>query len=99
IIIWGPPKCGKSFWVFDLVMHVALSWNYRGRRISQGTVCYIACEGERGLEARTEAFRHHFLSESTEDVPFCLMATRLDLVADQAQLIADISAQLGARRP
>ena len=24
-VIWGPPKCGKSFWTFDLVMHVALS--------------------------------------------------------------------------
>ena len=23
-IVWGPPKCGKSFWVFDLVMHIAL---------------------------------------------------------------------------
>ena len=24
-LVWGPPKCGKSFWVFDLVMHVALN--------------------------------------------------------------------------
>jgi hypothetical protein len=23
-VVWGPPKCGKSFWVFDLLMHVAL---------------------------------------------------------------------------
>ena len=22
--IWGPPKCGKSFWFFDLMLHVAL---------------------------------------------------------------------------
>jgi len=23
-VFWGPPKCGKSFLVFDLMMHVAL---------------------------------------------------------------------------
>ncbi len=25
-VVWGPPKCGKSFFVFDLMMHVALGW-------------------------------------------------------------------------
>src|SRR5262245_20318678 len=23
VLIWGPPKCGKSFWLLDLVMHIA----------------------------------------------------------------------------
>jgi hypothetical protein len=30
VVAWGPPKCGKTFWVLDLVMHVALGWEYRG---------------------------------------------------------------------
>src|SRR4051812_14047568 len=47
-VVWGPPKCGKSFWVFDLMLHLALEWEYRGRRVQPGTVCYVACEGERG---------------------------------------------------
>ena len=21
VVVWGPPKCGKSFWAFDLAMH------------------------------------------------------------------------------
>ena len=25
-VIWGEPKCGKSFWTFDALMHVALDW-------------------------------------------------------------------------
>ena len=29
-VVWGPPKCGKSFWTFDLTMHVALGRPYRG---------------------------------------------------------------------
>ncbi len=35
VVIWGPPKCGKSFWTFDLVMHPALGWGYRGRKVKQ----------------------------------------------------------------
>src|SRR5689334_3853867 len=32
-VAWGPPKCGKSFWIFDLSMHVALGQHYRDRRV------------------------------------------------------------------
>jgi AAA domain len=67
VIVWGPPKCGKTFWVFDLSMHIALDWKYRGRRIKAGTVVYIACEGEHGLSARAEAFRQAKMAEGDAD--------------------------------
>src|SRR5262245_22024997 len=57
IVIWGPPKCGKSFWTFDAVMHIALGWPYRGRRVQKGAVVYLALEGGEGFRARLEAFR------------------------------------------
>ena len=28
-VVWGPPKCGKSFWTFDLTMNVARGIPYR----------------------------------------------------------------------
>jgi hypothetical protein len=31
IVVWGPPKCGKTFWVFDLMMHVAPGYIAAGR--------------------------------------------------------------------
>lgn len=34
-VIWGPPKCGKSFWVFDLAMHVALGCSIAGEECSR----------------------------------------------------------------
>src|SRR5437773_12522544 len=68
-VVWGPPKCGKSFWTFDLAAHVALGWEYRGRRIHPGIVVYVACEGERGLGARTEAFRVRHLAEDDASDP------------------------------
>jgi hypothetical protein len=37
VVCWGPPKCGKSFWIFDLVMHVARGCEYRGKTVEQGT--------------------------------------------------------------
>jgi RecA-family ATPase len=92
-VVWGPPKCGKTFWAFDVMMHVALGWEYRNCRVEQGTVVYIACEGERGLAARKEAFRQTHLTEN-DDPPFYLLTTRLDLAAQIDALIFEITAQL-----
>jgi hypothetical protein len=93
-VVWGAPKCGKTFWVFDLAMHIALGREYRGRRVAQGPVIYIACEGERGLSARTEAFRRTKLTPA-DVANFFLLPTRLDLVAEAGLLIGDIQAQVG----
>ena len=62
-VVWGPPKCGKSFWTFDLMMHVALGREYRGRRVQQGPVVYCAFEGADGFRGSSEAFRQARLSE------------------------------------
>jgi AAA domain len=94
VVIWGPPKCGKSFWIFDLTMHVALGWEYRGRRVQASSVVYIACEGEAGLAARKEAFQQAKIAEDSVDPPFYLLTTRLNLVGEIDELIADIDAQL-----
>ena len=93
-IIWGPPKCGKSFWIFDVAMHVALGWDYRGHRVHQGAVVYAAFEGQAGIEARAEAFRQSFLAEDHSAVPFYLEPVTLDLVRDHRALIAAIKATL-----
>ena len=95
-VIWGPPKCGKSFWVFDLGMHIALGRDYRGHRVQQATVVYVALEGKQGFPARKEAFRRH---HGIESAPFYLLSTSLDLVAKSSELIASIKAQLGTDLP
>ena len=99
VVAWGPPKCGKSFWAFDLGMHVALGWKYRGRRVQQGAVVYGAFEGQGGLEARVEAFRQHMLGDFDGDVPFYLEPMTLKLVRDHRALIAAIKRQLGEQKP
>jgi hypothetical protein len=89
-VVWGPPKCGKSFLVFDMVMHVALGWKYRGRKVRQGSVVYCALEGCAPFKNRIEAFRQSRLAKHTKPVPFHLMASPMTLVADHPALIESI---------
>src|SRR5262249_60450326 len=65
VVAWGPPKCGKSFWTFDLTLHIALGREYRGRRVQQGPTVYCAFEGGGGYNARAEAFRKRYRPEDT----------------------------------
>jgi hypothetical protein len=58
-VVWGPPKCGKSFLVFNLVMHVAPGWPCRGRRVKKGNGVYCALEGGAAFKNRIEGRRTH----------------------------------------
>jgi hypothetical protein len=105
VTVWGPAKGGKSFWVFDLVMHVALGWPYRGLRVEQGPVVYCAFEGADGFNERAEAFRrtHPRIKEHTDtwlDGPwFHLLACNAKLVRDHKALIVSIRGQSNGRPP
>jgi hypothetical protein len=98
-VVWGPPKCGKSFWTFDLVMHSALARAYRGRRVMPGVVVYCAFEGAEGFKARATAFRQQHDMEASAEVPFFLVPLRMDLVKEHRGLIASIEDQIGGNAP
>jgi hypothetical protein len=95
-LIWGPRKCGKSFWAMDLALHVALGWNYRGRKVQQAPIVYLALEGHGGYPRRIEAFRQH---HKVKTAPFYLLRATVNLAAKADQLIKDIEAQLGEEKP
>jgi RecA-family ATPase len=59
-VVWGAKKSGKSFWTFDLIMHVVTGRPYRGRKVRQGSVVYIALEGSSGFDNRVEAWRQRY---------------------------------------
>jgi len=99
VVIYGAPKCGKTFWVLDLMMHVALGWPYRRRHVQQGPVVYCLFEGLAGFSARAEAFRRVHLSEDSEAVPFYLMPTKLALVKQHRALIDSIRQQCPDQTP
>jgi hypothetical protein len=93
VIVWGAPKCGKSFWTFDLMMHVALNRMYRGHYVMHGPIVYCAFEGAAGFKDRAEAFRQHHKLDPEIDVPFFLLPSHAKLVRDHKALINSIRAQ------
>lgn len=73
-VVWGPPKCGKTFWAINLAMHVASGVSYRGRRVRQGPVIYCSLEGNHEFAARSHAAAAHL---SLSDPDFFLYRDRL----------------------
>jgi hypothetical protein len=99
-VVWGPPKCGKTFFVSDLALHIALGWEYRGRRVKQGRVVYLVLEGSRGFKARIAAFKIKYMETySGPPVPFYVIDVPVKLAADHRHLIDAIKAQLGDDLP
>ena len=98
-VVYGPPKEGKTFFVFDSVMHVALGQPYRDRRVMQGAIVYCLFEGQRNFAARKEAFRLKHLKDYSEKVPFYLVPIKLQLVQDHPKLIEAIRLQVGGAAP
>ena len=98
-VAWGPPKCGKSFSIFDLVLHVGLGWEYRGRRTQQGAAVYCYFEGQSGIEARVEAFRQKHLSNHRGDIPFYVEPVNINLVREHGELTKAIKTTLGDTKP
>ena len=74
----GTTKVRQELLRLRPLMHVALGWQYRERRVQQGPVVYCAFEGAAGFHKRAEAFRRKH--EVPPNVPFYLMPTRADLV-------------------
>jgi len=96
VLTYGAPKCGKSFWTFDLAMHVARGVNYRAKRVRGGPVVYLAAEGGHGFTKRVEAYRRE---HDCDHADFYLCIVRPDLAADAPAIIADVRTQLGDKTP
>ena len=90
-VIWGPPKCYKSFW--ESTSPCTSPWivNIATARSNKSAVVYIGLEGRQGLPARIEAFKKHY---GVDRAPFHLITAPLNLKKQVDVLIADIKAQL-----
>ena len=93
--IWGKPKCFKSFVTLDMMLHVAMGWEYHDRSVRQGAVVYCAFEGAHGYKKRVEALRRHYKIAEDTHVPLYIMPGQANLIKDHVRLIADLKAHLG----
>jgi AAA domain len=97
--VWGKAKCFKSFWTLDLMLHVAMGWEYRDRLVRQGAVVYCAFEGGHGYKKRIEALRRHYAIVEGIPVPLYVMAGQANLVREHATLVRDITEQMAGEVP
>ncbi len=58
-VIYGESGSGKSFFALDLAAAVARGIEWRGCRVRQGQVIYVAAEGSGGFRKRLKAYRKH----------------------------------------
>lgn len=58
-VLFGPSGSGKSFAALQLAAAIARGCEWRGRRVKQGRVVYIAAEGAGGFRNRCLAFCQH----------------------------------------
>lgn len=101
-IVYGAPGTGKTFFVLDAALHVALGRRWMGRDVKAGGVLYCCLEGIFGFRNRVSAFREHYgLQDST--MPFASISSPLNLrgSADDArrliQAIKDAEQQTGQK--
>ncbi|UUL83446.1 AAA family ATPase [Sphingomonas qomolangmaensis] len=85
-LFYGHPGSGKTFFVLDGALHIALGWDWLGRKVRQGLVIYVGAEGVSGLRNRIVAFRRHHEVEG--DIPFSLIPCPIDLQAPDADVKA-----------
>jgi len=57
-VIFGEPGSGKSFFASDLGLAIAQGGDWRGRKVKQGSVVYVAAEGAGGFSKRLKAYAH-----------------------------------------
>lgn len=55
-VVYGASGSGKSFAVLDMGMAIARGCEWRGKRVRQGRVAYIAAEGADGFRKRLAAY-------------------------------------------
>jgi hypothetical protein len=97
-VTYGPSNCGKTFFMADLALHVALGLEWRGREVERAGVIYCAMEGAHGIQNRVAAFALT-CGLAGQEIPFAIIPVSLNLLdanADTSRLI-DAIAEAAAR--
>jgi hypothetical protein len=94
VVVWGTPKCYKSFITLDMMFHVAKGWEYHDRAVQQGLVVYCAFEGGHGYMKRIEAQRRHYAISHDEDVPMPVLSGMANLINDHKLMVSEFLHQM-----
>lgn len=96
-VVYGASGSGKSFAVLDMGFAIARGEPWRGKRVKQGRVAYIAAEGAEGFRKRLAAYAiHHSVDLATVPMSVLDGAPNLMELKDAKDLAAGVMASGGA---
>lgn len=72
-LIYGPSGSGKSFFTADLAQHIAIGASWRGRRVQQRMVVYVASEAGASILKRFVAWRDNRMGDAGESIPLAIL--------------------------
>jgi hypothetical protein len=101
-MVWGKPKCLKSFFMLDVCFHIARGMTYHDRAVKRGGVVYCAFEGGYGYKKRVTALRllHGIDGEPKGSTPLKIVPSSApNLVKDHTQLVREVREQIGDMAP
>jgi hypothetical protein len=76
-VVYGASGSGKTFFVLNLALHIALGRSWNERNVMQGLVIYVAAEGGWGIKKRIKAFKDY---HKVNDGPFVLVPCPINLL-------------------
>jgi KaiC/GvpD/RAD55 family RecA-like ATPase len=90
-VVYGKSGTGKTFAVQDIALHIAFGLAWRGRRVNQCTVVYIAAEGGDSALNRVAAFKKAYPDQcEASGVPFVTIPAPVNLLDPDADVSAII---------
>lgn len=96
-VVYGASGSGKSFLVLDMGMAIARGVEWRGRKVKQGRVAYIAAEGADGFRKRLAAYAmRHNVDLATVPMTVLNAAPNLMEKQDAVDIVKGIRASGGA---
>lgn len=96
-VVYGASGSGKSFAVLDMCFAIARGQEWRGKRVKQGRVAYIAAEGAEGFRKRLAAYaQHHGVDLSSVPMTVLNAAPNLMELKDAKDLAAGVRVSGGA---
>jgi hypothetical protein len=96
IVIYGASTAGKSFVALDMACALARGVEWRGRKVRQTNVVYVAAEGAGGFKKRVQAYaEHHQVPLQDLAAPLGVLASAPNLLekADCSDLVQAIKAR------
>ena len=76
-MVFGPSGGGKTFFVLDVILHIACGKKWLGKQVQQGTVFYVCGEGRHAIPRRLKAWETFYKTELPYG-KFLMSSARID---------------------